>query len=161
MADEGSDNTLNANRRRITAAFASLSAGTAFYAFWCWLFSHWFGSRVDASGGTLWRSLAAIPSVLGFSVALRCVWDFASTGHGSPAPFAPPQSLVVVGPYRYVRNPIYVGGAAGWIGLWIAFGRASLASIATITAALIGVHMFVVLYEERTLRKKFGLRLNF
>ena len=92
--------------------------------------------------------MAAVPSVLGFSVALRCVWDFAWTGHGSPAPFAPPQRLVVVGFYRYVRNPIYVGGAAGWIGLWIVFGHASLAGIATAAAAILGVHLFVVLYEE-------------
>jgi len=48
--------------------------------------------------------------VLGFAVALRCIWDFGWTGRGTPAPFAPPQRLVVVGFYRYVRNPLYIGG---------------------------------------------------
>jgi protein-S-isoprenylcysteine O-methyltransferase Ste14 len=100
--------------------------------------------------------VAAILSVLGFAVALRCVWDFAWMGHGSPAPFAPPQRLVVVGFYRYVRNPIYVGGVAGWIGLWIVLGHASLTGIVIAATAILGVHLFVVLYEEPTLRKKFG-----
>jgi protein-S-isoprenylcysteine O-methyltransferase Ste14 len=139
----------------LTAA-PSLVVGGAFFALWFWLLPQWLGFRVDTTGTARWRWLAAVPSVLGFSVALRCVWDFAWTGHGSPAPFAPPQRLVVVGFYRYVRNPIYVGGAAGWIGLWIVFGHASLAGIATAAAAILGVHLFVVLYEEPTLRKKFG-----
>jgi protein-S-isoprenylcysteine O-methyltransferase Ste14 len=57
--------------------------------------------------------------VLGFAVALRCVWDFGWIGRGTPAPMIPPQRLVVAGFYRYVRNPMYLGFAAGWIGLWI------------------------------------------
>ena len=139
----------------LTAA-ASLVVGGAFFALWFWLLPRWLGFRVDTTGTARWRWLAAVPSVLGFSIALRSVWDFAWTGHGSPAPFAPPQRLVVVGFYRYLRNPIYVGGAAGWIGLWIVFGHASLAGIATAAAAILGVSLFVVLYEEPTLRKKFG-----
>jgi protein-S-isoprenylcysteine O-methyltransferase Ste14 len=137
-------------------AVVSVTAGAAFFALWFYLLPLWFGFRVDTSGTARWRWLAAVPSVLGFAVALRCVWDFACTGHGSPAPFAPPQRLVVVGFYRYVRNPIYVGGAAGWIGLWIVFGPASLAGIVTAAAAILGVHLFVVFYEEPTLRRKFG-----
>ncbi len=78
---------------------------------------------VDLSGTARWRWLAAIPSVLGFAVALRCIWDFGWTGRGTPAPFIPPQRFVAVGFYRYVRNPMYLGFAAGWIGLWIMFGE--------------------------------------
>ena len=100
--------------------------------------------------------LAAIPSVLGFAVALRCVWDFGATGRGTPAPFAPPQRLVVVGFYRYVRNPMYVGFAVGWIGLWIVFGHASLMLIAAVAALTLAVHLFVIFYEEPTLRGKFS-----
>jgi len=94
--------------------------------------------------------------VLGFAVALRCVWDFGWTGRGTPAPMAPPQRLVVVGFYRYVRNPMYLGFAAGWIGLWIVFGQANPAVIAAVAVVALGVHLFVIFYEEPTLRGKFG-----
>lgn len=103
-----------------------------------------------------WRWLAAVPSVLGFSVALRCVWDFGWTGRGTPAPVAPPKRLVV-GFYRYVRNPMYLGLAIGWIGLWIVFGHPNPVVIATVTAVALGVHLFVILYEEPTLREQFGV----
>jgi protein-S-isoprenylcysteine O-methyltransferase Ste14 len=155
QGQSGGVSTVAHGDQYLTAA-ASLVVGEAFFALWFWLLPQWLGFRVDTTGTARWRWLAAVPSVLGFSVALRCVWDFAWTRHGSPAPFAPPQRLVVVGFYRYVRNPIYVGGAAGWIGLWIVFGHASLVGIATAAAAILGVHLFVVLNEEPTLRKKFG-----
>jgi len=133
-----------------------LTAGAGWFALWFWLLQRWFGLPVEIAGAARWRWLAAIPSVLGFAVALRCVWDFARTGRGSPAPFAPPKRLVVIGFYRYVRNPIYVGAALGWIGLWIVFGHASPVSIVIAAAAILGVHLFVTLYEEPTLRWKFG-----
>jgi len=85
-----------------------LAVGTAFFSLWFWLLPQWLGFHVGA-GAAHWRWLAALPSVLGFAVALRCVWDFGWTGHGTPAPIAPPQRLVVVGFYRRVRNPMYVG----------------------------------------------------
>jgi protein-S-isoprenylcysteine O-methyltransferase Ste14 len=135
---------------------ASLVVGAAFFGLWFWLLPGWLGFRVETAGVARWRWLFAVPSVLGFAVALRCVWDFGSTGRGTPAPFAPPQRLVVVGFYRYVRNPMYVGFAAGWIGLWIVFGRANLTVIATVAAVALGVHLFVIFYEEPTLRGKFG-----
>lgn len=94
---------------------------------------------------------------MGFAVALRCVWDFGWTGRGTPAPIAPPRRLVVVGFYRYVRNPMYVGFAVGWIGLWIVFGHANPTAIAVVAAVALGVHLFVMFYEEPTLRKTFGI----
>ena len=135
---------------------AALAVGAAFFGLWFWLLPSWLGFRVETAGAARWRWLAAIPSVLGFAIALRCVWDFGWTGRGTPAPIAPPSRLVVVAFYRYVRNPMYVGFAAGWIGLWIVFGRANPVVIASVLAAALGVHLFVVFYEEPTLRKKFG-----
>jgi len=146
---------MSSGEQRWPTAIAALAVGTAFFSLWFWLLPEWLGFQVEA-GAAHWRWFAAIPSVVGFAVALRCVWDFGWTGHGTPAPIAPPQRLVVVGFYRNVRNPMYVGFAAGWIGLWIVFGHASLLSIAAVAAVALGVHLFVILYEEPTLRRKFG-----
>jgi len=138
------------------SALAALAVGAGFFALWFWLLPGWLGFHVATAGAARWRWLAAIPSVLGFAVALRCVWDFGWTGRGTPAPIVPPQRLVVVGFYRYVRNPMYVGFAAGWIGLWIVSGHPDPRLIAAVAAVALGVHLFVLFYEEPTLRGKFG-----
>ncbi len=141
---------------RWATTVASLMVGTAFFALWFWLLPPWLGFRVDVTRVAQWRWIAALASVLGFAVALRCVWDFGRTGRGTPAPIAPPKHLVVVGFYRYVRNPMYLGFFVGWIGLWVVFGRASLPVIAGAAAVVLGVVLFVRFYEEPTLRKMFG-----
>jgi protein-S-isoprenylcysteine O-methyltransferase Ste14 len=137
-------------------AVASLAVGAAFLALWFWLLPIWLGFRVDLEGAARWRWIAAVPSALGFAVALRCVWDFGWTGHGTPAPMVPPTRLVVVGFYRYVRNPMYLGFFVGWAGLWVVFGRANLAAIAVACTVVLGTALFVLLYEEPHLRKIFG-----
>ncbi len=136
-------------------AVASLIVGASFLALWFWLLPIWLGFRVDLAGAARWRLLGAFPSVLGFAVALRCVWDFGWVGHGTPAPIAPPKRLVV-GFYRYVRNPMYVGFFAGWTGLWVIFGRANMAALIVASIAVLGVVLFVQFYEEPKLRKMFG-----
>jgi protein-S-isoprenylcysteine O-methyltransferase Ste14 len=141
---------------RWLAAVASLAVGAAFLALWFWLLPAWLGFQVDRAGVVRWRWIAVVPSVLGFAVALRCIWDFGWTGHGTPAPFVPPQRLVVVGFYRYVRNPMYVGFFVGWLGLWVVFGRANGAALTVALVAVVGVALFVQLYEEPTLRRTFG-----
>ena len=135
---------------------ASLMVGAAFLGLWFWLLPSWLGFRVELSGAARWRWLAAIPSTLGFAVALRCMWDFGRSGRGTPAPMAPPQRLVVVGFYRYVRNPMYSGFFAGWLGLWIIFGRANRTALIAVAAMVLTVVVFVMAYEEPTLRRKFG-----
>jgi protein-S-isoprenylcysteine O-methyltransferase Ste14 len=137
-------------------AIASLVVGSAFFALWFWLLPSWLAFRVDTTGAARWRWIAVVPSILGFAVALRCIWDFGWTGHGTPAPMAPPKRLVVVGFYRYVRNPMYLGFFAGWVGLWVVFGRANIIAVAAVGLILLGVASFVLLYEEPKLRTMFG-----
>ena len=127
-----------------------------FFALWFWLLPSWLGFHVDVASVAPWRWIALVPSVLGFAVALRCVWDFGWTGHGTPAPIIPPTRLVVVGFYRYVRNPMYIGFFAGWAGLWVIFGRASVEAIALAAIAVMCVNLFVMFYEEPRLRRVFG-----
>ncbi len=145
----------NGRVEQLISTAAALAVGACFFALWFWLLPGWLGFRVETAGAARWRWLAAVPSVLGFAVALRCVWDFGWTGRGTPVPLIPPQRLVVTGFYRYVRNPMYVGFAFGWIGLWIVFGHANPRVIAAVAAVALGVHLFVVFYEEPTLRGKF------
>jgi len=69
---------------------------------------------------------------------------------------APPKRLVVVGFYRYVRNPMYLGFLVGWVGLWVVFGQANMAAIVVASVVVLGVVLFVLFYEEPTLRRSFG-----
>lgn len=101
------------------------------------------------------RLLLAAPALaLGAAIYLWCLWDFAVTGRGTPAPIDPPRQLVVRGLYRYVRNPMYLGvllvvagwAILSWSGRVLAYG---------VAVALL-FHLFVLLVEEPLLRSKFG-----
>lgn len=52
---------------------------------------------------------------------------------------------------------MYVGFLVGWLSLWVIFGRANQAALTVALIALVGVGLFVRLYEEPTLRQKFGV----
>ncbi|HLO32350.1 MAG TPA: isoprenylcysteine carboxylmethyltransferase family protein [Anaerolineales bacterium] len=100
-------------------------------------------------------SLLAIPMwLIGGLMVLWCFWDFTFTGRGTPVPMDPPKELVATGLYRYVRNPIYVGVLSIFLGHFLWFGYWALLTYTV--AAFIGVHSFVVLYEEPNLKRKFG-----
>jgi len=90
----------------------------------------------------------------GAALAVWCVLTFAIAGRGTPAPFDPPRRLVVRGPYRYVRNPIYLGAAIAVGGAAVYYQAPLL--LAYVVAFLLVMHLFVVLYEEPTLRRSFG-----
>jgi protein-S-isoprenylcysteine O-methyltransferase Ste14 len=109
------------------------------------------GSRIE-TGVISWL---AIPLwLIGSVVVLSCFWNFTFKGRGTPVPTDPPKELVMTGPYRYVRNPIYVGVLLIFLGHFLWFGYWAL--LIYTVFAFIGVHFFVVLYEEPTLKRKFG-----
>src|ERR1700722_186963 len=56
---------------RWLSAAASVAVGAAFFSLWFWLLPRWLGFSVEMAGAARWRWLAAVPSVLGFAVALR------------------------------------------------------------------------------------------
>lgn len=90
----------------------------------------------------------------GAAVALWCVLTFATIGKGTPAPFDPPRKLVIRGPYRFVRNPMYIGAGLALAGATLFYG--SLPLLIYTVAFFLVTHLFVVLYEEPTLRRTFG-----
>lgn len=51
---------------------------------------------------------------------------------------------------------MYLGFAVGWVGLWVVFGHANAVAITVAILVAAGVHLFVLFYEEPTLRRKFG-----
>ncbi|MGZ5525812.1 MAG: methyltransferase family protein [Methylomonas sp.] len=97
---------------------------------------------------------AGICMLIGTAIYLRCAWDFAVEGLGTPAPIDPPKNLVVAGLYRRTRNPMYQGVILLLLGecLWLS-DTALLIYALSIAAAF---HTFVVLHEEPALRNRFG-----
>jgi protein-S-isoprenylcysteine O-methyltransferase Ste14 len=93
-------------------------------------------------------------AAVGAALALWCVGTFVVVGRGTPAPFDPPRMLVTRGPYGVVRNPMYIGaglalgGAAVYYQSWPLLGYTA--------GFLLITHLFVIGYEEPTLRRLFG-----
>ena len=87
-------------------------------------------------------------------LAVSCVTIFTIRGKGTPAAFDPPKEFVVVGPYKYVRNPMYIGGFFMLLGF--AFFNQSPTMVVFSLLALVLIHCFVVLVEEKGLEHRFG-----
>jgi protein-S-isoprenylcysteine O-methyltransferase Ste14 len=110
------------------------------------------GSRPAASGPVF---LAALGLLLpGGAIYLWCVYEFAVFGRGTPAPIDAPRRLVIRGPYRYTRNPMYAGVLTMLLG-WLVMFRGRGLLLYTLGVGL-GFHLFIVLYEERRLERQFG-----
>lgn len=90
----------------------------------------------------------------GALLATWCLLAFVVCGGGTPMPLDPPAHLVVRGPYRFVRNPMYIGASVALSGAAIYFMSIWLAAYAV--AFVASMHAFVVLHEERALSDKFG-----
>ena len=95
-----------------------------------------------------------ILGAIGAVVALWCVFTFAFIGRGTPAPFDPPRRLVIQGPYRFVRNPMYIGAGLALFGAALFYQ--SLPLLGYTVLFFLVTHLFVVWYEEPTLRRTFG-----
>lgn len=103
---------------------------------------------------SVFRFIGLIPMVLGALLYLWCAWDFTFTGRGTPAPFDPPKEMVARGLYSYVRNPMYVAVLLALTGEAILFESVPILIYALIAFSFF--HLWVLFYEEPTLRRKFG-----
>lgn len=90
----------------------------------------------------------------GLPLLLDSFARFALEGFGTPAPIAPPRHLVIGGLYRYVRNPMYVAVSSLVFGQGLLLGNVRVLKYGL--AVAVGFHLFVLLYEEPALRRKFG-----
>jgi protein-S-isoprenylcysteine O-methyltransferase Ste14 len=94
-------------------------------------------------------------SVFVLALALLAWAIVTMTGAGSNVPTNRPTTTIVEsGPYRFTRNPIYLGMVLGLIGLGIAFNSLWLL-IALLPFALV-IRYGVVAREEAYLERKFG-----
>lgn len=131
--------------------------GTGFIFLWGWVAASLHRRYDGAVGFALpgWaQPLGIAVMVVGGTLAFACVAAFVMRGEGTPAPFDPPRKLVAVGPYRFVRNPMYIGGFLVLLG----FGLYELsATILLFTLPwLLCAHLLVIAYEEPHLRLTFG-----
>jgi protein-S-isoprenylcysteine O-methyltransferase Ste14 len=105
------------------------------------------------TGVEAWAALIVI--AVGIAIYFHTAfWGFALIGGGTPAPIAPTKILVVKGLHRYVRNPMYLGVALAIAGqAWLFH---SLHILIYMVCMLTVAHLFVIFYEEPTLRRHFG-----
>lgn len=101
---------------------------------------------IGAIGGLL-----LLVAGVGFIASARI--HFTRTGQ-SPIPWKPSPELIVKGPYRFTRNPMYLGMTLFEVGLGLAVNNLWISLFAV--PALAAVHVLAVLPEERYLSEKFG-----
>ena len=100
-----------------------------------------------------WQVAGIMLGAAGAALCLACILTFVFVGRGTPAPFDPPRTLVARGPYRFVRNPMYLGAAFALAGAALFYRSLPLFGYAGLF--LFVMWLFVVLYEEPVLRQTF------
>ena len=141
---------------RALAAARGIAYAVLFVVLWAWL-SVWvrgFDSRVPFAIGESARPFGFALGIVGGVVAFACVAVFATRGRGTPAPFDAPRAFVPSGPYQFVRNPMCLGAAGVIAGAGLLWRSPAILLLAA--GFLAFFHAFVLLYEEPTLRRRFG-----
>lgn len=113
----------------------------------------WSGVHRPSAMGTA-QLIGTMVTACGAGLTVWCVLTFALAGRGTPAPFDPPRRLVRSGPYRFVRNPMYIGAGLALAGAALFYGSIALGAYAV--GFMLLAHVFVLVYEERKLARLFG-----
>jgi protein-S-isoprenylcysteine O-methyltransferase Ste14 len=142
--------------KQLFVAVRALLYATGFVSLWGWL-----ALRVrhfDAERGLylpFWTGFIGIAFfALGAFIVVSCVAAFVFFGKGTPAPFDPPRQFVASGPYRFVRNPMYLGAVLVLSGFGLYARSPSVLGLGAL--ALLSSHLFVVFVEEPGLAARFG-----
>lgn len=109
---------------------------------------------LDGAAAAVLAAVTLAVAAAGFGLWLWTVRLLAQVGQGTLAPWDPTQRLVIVGPYRHVRNPMIVAVLAVLVAETFIFGSGPL----LIWSALFFVanHLFFLLVEEPGLERRFG-----
>jgi protein-S-isoprenylcysteine O-methyltransferase Ste14 len=118
-----------------------------------WWISRWH-MQPPLLGLSLFRAAGVGLIVLGIPALLDSFARFAAQGLGTPAPIFPTRHLVVTGLYRHVRNPMYVGVVSVIVGQGLLLGNARVLRYGALV--WLAFYLFVIGYEEPTLRRTFG-----
>jgi len=118
-----------------------------------WRISRW---QIGAPllGNSLFRLIGVLLIAGGLPVLLDSFARFALQGLGTPAPIFPTRHLVVSGLFRHVRNPMYVAVVPLILDQGLFFGSVRVLEYGI--AVWVGFYLFVLIYEEPTLRKSYG-----
>jgi protein-S-isoprenylcysteine O-methyltransferase Ste14 len=135
-----------------TAIFLVIAPGFVAVLVPRWI-SRWYAHE-PFFGFTLFRVIGALLIAASIPVLLESFARFALQGIGTPAPIFPTQHLVVKGFYRYVRNPMYVSVVSMILGQAFLLGDTKILTYGILVWVV--MHLFVIAYEEPTLRKSFG-----
>lgn len=117
-----------------------------------WRFFGLGGARLDVFSPASVLGLLSIGT--GAALLGACILEFARSGRGTLSPVDPPRRLVVRGLYRYVRNPMYLSVTTIVLGEALLIQSRELAVYWALW--FLGANLFVIGYEEPTLRQRFG-----
>ena len=131
---------------RALAAFVALPGVVAFAV------PVWIGT--SAAHPPRHPAYGALLLCLGTVLLLWCVREFYRAGRGTLAPWDPPTHLVTSGPYRFSRNPMYLGVEVILLGRCTLWGSRTLLLYTMLV--MIAVYLRVRLAEEPWACRRFG-----
>jgi protein-S-isoprenylcysteine O-methyltransferase Ste14 len=115
-------------------------------------------ARPGTAGDWMCVSAGALLLLVGIVLFGTSLRGFYLLGHGTLAPWDPPQRLVVAGPYRWVRNPMIAGV------IFLLFGTAlvmrSVPHAVWAAGVLVVNALYIPAWEEPRLARRFGVEYD-
>jgi protein-S-isoprenylcysteine O-methyltransferase Ste14 len=105
-------------------------------------------------GTSEWMVAGIATLLVGSALGLTSAITMALVGKGTPLPMDTARSLVLAGPYRFVRNPMAIAGGLQVAGIGMTIG--SVWVLITVAGAMFFWNEFVRPWEERDLERRFG-----
>jgi protein-S-isoprenylcysteine O-methyltransferase Ste14 len=148
--------TYSSSLFRMLLVLRAVLWASAFVLLWVWLAASVqpLDARWTLTLPVWMRPLGWALALAGALLVLWCIVTFVARGRGTPAPFDPPREFVAAGPYRYARNPMYIGAFGVLVGGGLVLRSPSIIGLAFLFLLL--AHLLVLLYEEPALESRFG-----